>query len=376
MWHTEKLLTFEQEYLQKKLRTQDILLEIEKAHSILLENKQQSAKKFDTWLKNQSFIKENNNNKMSERNETILAIKAAGDDNSKKLPQIIKTSGSDSERFRNHEVIRRDSRKRQPSALSSTTQSEDLMSSQELIDADRKRKETLKNEEIENLHSSKWNYSTKVEEKVYTKNLDDFYPRDPYTFLPEDTELTLLHRQLSGMTLEEVKEFMKKNLKEREEYVKNKKEMIDEAKLKATKKARKYSVNIKTVSKEKDKIETKSDNRQVYYKPKHIFDYETKTKSNDESNKIHMATMNFGNDPTAFQFKQSKKYVEKNRSEPTIHKSRPRNKAKSSIPISEDAEVANDVRQIIERYFDRSLYEFMTLKNGQINPKYEKVFIV
>ena len=99
-----------------------------------------------------------------------------------------------------------------------------------------------------------------IANKDYITNLNDFFTRDPYTKLPENLDLMLLNTELKGMSLDEVKEFMKKRL-------------IDDPR--AFKRMRQMSPSVAIVD--------PSDQRPVYYAPKNIIDAQTKIKLSDET---------------------------------------------------------------------------------------------
>jgi ankyrin repeat protein len=48
--------------LVRKLKTQDVLKEIEQAHHVQFDTREEAEKKFDTWLTNQGFAKANEEN--------------------------------------------------------------------------------------------------------------------------------------------------------------------------------------------------------------------------------------------------------------------------------------------------------------------------
>jgi hypothetical protein len=338
MWHTEKLLTFKQESLNKRLKTQDVLLEIERAHTILHENKKKSTKKFDNWLNTQSFIK-------PEMSQT----------NSKKLPKLKNSYDSENDDERTPRKEQQNIKKRIVTSSAAHSDVTHLFHrSQEIETSD------LKQTDIDDETKSQWNYSTKVNGKSYIKNLDDFYPRDQYTCLPPDGDLLLLHHQLSGLTLDEVKSFMKKNLKEREEFLKIQQNKIDKSKYQGGKKKK-----IKNSASSSSSLKSK---RTVMYKPKNVLDYETKARPLDDFSKINDAAFTLSEDPTSFYYQETRKIV--NKSDPVL------NQKKKNVSFSRSKKNVDDkFKSTVETYFNNDLYEFMKTKNGNINPKYEKVFI-
>jgi hypothetical protein len=198
-----------------------------------------------------------------------------------------------------------------------------------------------------------WDYSTKVEDKTYIKNLDDFYPRDPYTRLPLDDEMLLLHHQLNGLTLDEIKQFMRKSLMGKAEFIREKQEKIEKAK---TKNGKKKST--------KSSAQSFRSDRPVYYKPKHVLDYEKKAKIGDDIINFTSAGFNLSDDPITFPYQHSKNLMD-----------RGQQNVLSKIHNKKVTTGDEEYKKIISSNFSKELYDFMTTKNGKINPKYEKVFI-
>lgn len=371
MWHTEKLLNFEHESLNKRLKTQDVLLEIERAHSILYDSKKKSANQFDNWLNTQSFIvKPNSKLKPAESEPDLTArskesprkaknpAKVSHPDYEESLVKMSKTQLDNGGAGGGKKTL---SARRQ--MYNSTEQSDvSLFSRQESqeFNYDLKQPSAIMHNEHNEATDSKtnWDYSTKVEEKEYVKNLDDFYPRDPYTRLPQDDEMLLLHHQLNGLTLDEVKEFMRKNLMEKAEFIRSKQEKIEKAKTK----------NGKIKLAKQSAVSFKSD-RPVYYKPKHVLDYEAKARAANDIETFTVAGFNLGDDPKSFSYQQSKKLVERHQ------KPLERQNTLSNIHNKKIISGDDEYRKIISSNFGKELYDFMTTKDGKINPKYEKVFI-
>ena len=367
MWHTEKVLNFEQEHLNKRLRTQDVLLEIERAHSILYDNKKKSEKRFDGWLNTQGFIKPNSKTKQT-ASEPDLSVKPKESPKANKKLMKAKTEIKPPD-FEESEIkmskARFDESREKLTArrqkFNSTAQSDLSNLLQDSQDyGDLKQQSEVLNEATNSNQKINWDYSTKVGQKTYVKNLDDFYPRDPYTMLPPDDEMLLLHHQLYGLTLDEVKEFMKKSLTERAEIIKAKMEKIDKAKTRNGK--NKKSTRSSAVS----SVSFKSQ-RPVYYKPKNMLDYEAKAKKNEDFNKINVAGFMLSDDTTAFCYKESKKFVEN----PKESKRKTINGLNKAVKNSGE----DQYKKIISSNFSSELYDFMTTKNGKLNPKYDKVFI-
>ena len=69
IWHKDKNDINAHFSLVRKLKTQDVLKEIEQAHHVQFEDKKEAEKKFDTWLTNQGFAQtsEEKSNKKKRR---------------------------------------------------------------------------------------------------------------------------------------------------------------------------------------------------------------------------------------------------------------------------------------------------------------------
>lgn len=318
MWHSEKNLQSKMRKLSERLRTQDILLEIEREHSVLqteinlgLGDKQTEHKIFDNWLTNQKFINKNQvaDQSIVPHRESITA--------KKKLPSIKKAHDDE------------------------TSDEEEPKRTVHAGKIDKRKGIPVRNKYIPLEHDNEWNYSTKVSEKEYMRNLDDFYPRDPYTCMPNDIDILLLYRHLNGMTLEQVKEFMQNNEKDKADIIKLAK--LDQE----------YRKNKKQTSKSNSK------ERPVYYRPMNIIDYESKKMQSPEDKHLDEVGLNLTNDKNSFYFKDSKKFIEN----------------KSSTYSKHQPDDVLEIKNMIEFYFNSDLYDYMKDKNGKIHPKYEKVFI-
>jgi len=238
-----------------------------------------------------------------------------------------------------------------------------------------KKLKPLKNRPPKPIAEHDWNYSTKTKEKDYVINLNDFFPRDPYTKLPENLDLMLLNTELKGMSLDEVKEFMKKRL-------------IDDPR--AFKRMRQMSPGVAIVD--------ASDQRPVYYAPKNIIDAQTKVKLSDENcpKPRDAAGFHFGNDINSFAFQEANRYLngksrkndKKNSSSHVTYKntedtlSQIKNLLKTSddtssnIAKSNKGKVKDEKLEIVRKNFGDNLADYMTDKrHGTMSQKFEKVFI-
>jgi hypothetical protein len=334
----------EQESLMRRLQTQDILKEIERSHFTYYEDSEESAKNFDKWLMNQGFLSDQEVEEQAEEAATNNQAKTK-----KKDKQMV---------------------------LSSFVSGKTLINSKK---AEAKAEEDKENEREKNLakkkktpfvplvHDKQWDYSVKPEKKEYVTNLADFFPRDPYTLAPINIDLVLLNKELKGMTLEQVKEFMKKPI----------------------------NCTQKPVS---------LSERPFYYKPKNIIDAQTKYKIEElDEKRIDSAGLTLQNDTGLFQFQQAKKYVDKqvetrnlkSRSMQAIPTESKQDSAYGSYFNTVDTlklikeqlgteattsrksrPIKDEKLEIVRNNYGNDLKDFMTNKrHGVMDQKYEKVFI-
>lgn len=136
--------------LKRKNHAQEVLKEIERTYLAHYDDKKESEEKFNEWLKTQGF--------QPHKTEKSTINTHKNKDNNE-VPETHK---------------------------------------EKKVDLN-KRKKT--NSQKKTLDSKDWNQSTKVLNKSYTTNLDDFYPRDPFTNLPENIDLVLVNRELRGKVL-------------------------------------------------------------------------------------------------------------------------------------------------------------------------------
>lgn len=113
--------------------------------------------------------------------------------------------------------------------------------------------------------------------------------------------------------------------------------------------------------------------RPVYYKPKYVKDLPKKSKVDENIVRIDKAGANLTNDPKSFPFKQVKKYLNKTS-----------NRCKDSYPntestvklIKKQLGASDENLNIIRRNHGDELSEYMKDKrSGKMSQKYEKVFI-
>lgn len=154
-WQEDKKEQAVNDRLEKRVRAQDVLKEIERAHFANATNtREESSEKFNEWLVSQGFPRRDD-----KKNSIFI-------NNSKKLAKSTSTN-----------------------AISEKSKSKEQ---QEKTLKSRKKKESPSTTDID------WNFSTKSADSEYTTNLNDFYPRDPFTQLPENVDLLMLNRELRG----------------------------------------------------------------------------------------------------------------------------------------------------------------------------------
>lgn len=143
------------------MRVQDVLKEIERAHfANSTTNREESSEKFNEWLISQGFPK---------RDQNTNSIFIGGNQQQRNDDDAKKSVEQES-----NETAAKSEQKTRGGAKSKRTR--------------------VKKAEKD------WNYSTKPVDKEYTTDLNDFYPRDPFTQLPENMDLVMLNRELRGTT--------------------------------------------------------------------------------------------------------------------------------------------------------------------------------
>lgn len=154
-WQEDKKEQAVNDRLEKRVRAQDVLKEIERAHFANATNtREESSEKFNEWLVSQGFPRRDD-----KKNSIFI------NNNNKKLAKSTSTNAiSERSKTKEQEKTVKSKKKKEPP----TTADKD------------------------------WNYSTKPADSEYTTNLNDFYPRDPFTQLPENVDLLMLNRELRG----------------------------------------------------------------------------------------------------------------------------------------------------------------------------------
>ena len=329
MWHHDKKETAEKDKMFKRNKTKAILQEMERAHLALYPNKEESGKKFDKWLENIAEAKEpvdlikeniddkdfNSNNLIEDENveskQTLISNKTF----QTSQPSFISSSKTKS------------SKATVDFATSSLIRSElpAFMEANLKENTEKKFKPILKKKEI-SVNAKPWNFSTKTREVEYLPNLGDFYPRDQYSNLPVNEDLVLLNQVLRGMSVAEIREFMKKNN-----------------------------------DVEKTVVKKRSEERPVHFKPRNIVDAQSKVRNPPGKVPVDLAGLTLCNDAESFAFKEAMKVLSKNNSDKRISK-------------SED-KIMDDKLKVVEREFGKDMSDIMRDRHGKMSQRYEKVFI-
>ncbi len=395
MWHKTKNELYNDEKLQLKNHVQEILKDVEKAHMSFYENDPVKSKQnFNIWLENQGFPSSEKQSQSPDKTKsnitnTPTTIMTAADTTKKKQKSSNITTQSASRKIDTQPTSIKDLIKDDDqSSINYYYKTDNLAKSQPnlndnaFIENSRKRQVKSSNSDTKkkktntkSISNMGWNYSTKTPKKDYVNNLKDFFPRDPYTCLPNNLNLVLLEKELRGMTLEQVKEFMNKNLE-------------------------KPHLNLNH-----DPFSNKI-NPNVVYKPKNIIDVPTKVKIPKEERLIDEAGFNLCNDKTAFPYKQATKFIERSKSIDKIRcdiiNTKNTKKHNSRIDSSDssktvDSNVTSDSIFTLSRAkkqfklenlekdekleririnYGSELSEFMKdTRHGNISQKYDKVFI-
>jgi hypothetical protein len=227
------------------LIAQDILKDVEQSYYAKITNKDEAEKKFDAWLRNQGFL-----------DDSIEKEKKSNIENKEQI---------------SFEVIEE---------LNSSRKSQQDLNS---IDRDKSAKQNTITISQEKNNNNKWMYTKHPPESKYITNLNDFYPRDPYTLMPDKTALLspFMNKELRGMTLSQVKNFMKKNYR------------------------------IKSALTAQNEL----NDRLVYFKPKSVTDLQTKSKrAFQEQNIFDLAGLHLCNDLGSFQYEGPKQFLNKKKS--------------------------------------------------------------
>ena len=373
IWQKDKDDITQQHSLVRKLRTQDILKEIEQAHFAQFETKEDAENKFDIWLTNQGFPS---------------SSKSVDTKKSKKLPDLdLRADSSKTSRTTGGGLTSTMSKEQLDVIGSGDTATPFSIPMSRLpstsITTDRDGYSPKKypkfgkklgaNSKSPKSPENPWNYSTKAKGKEYITNLNDFFPRDHYTKMPENLDLMLLNTELKGMSMEQVKEFMRKKLENNPNAFKH----------------------IRTGS---PGIMDPADERPVYYAPKNIVDTQTKVRLPEDTPAMDIAAFSFGNDINSFAFREAKRFVDNSQAKQKAKKAGL--SSHGSYYNTEDTlsqikgllstnttttgnnitnskgQFKDEKLEIVRKNYGKDLADFMTDKrHGKMSQKYEKVFI-
>jgi hypothetical protein len=320
IWHNNKKALAQDIKLVQKLRTQDVLKEIEllwhnQPNDQFRTEQKSPQQNFDEWLINQGIAKPND--------ETNYDYDSNSDNQIKKAK--IKTKENS-----NYSTNSINKHKKIPPISSA----EEDQKAKKVVGQPGHRIYTINPDEPD------WNYSTKVDEKEYEPILRDFYPRDPYTCLPQDIDILLLNKELKGKTVDEIRKFMNENL-------------------------------LKSKQRPPTIINIDSE-RPVYQKPKSILDAQHKLITPGEKRPIDSAGLTLcENDMKSFPFKQAAKQL-KSKNKSYYNTANVLDQIKKQLEPTKDEKL-----EIVRRNYGSDLSDFMLDKRrAQMSQKYEKVFII
>jgi len=301
-----KQVLAEQIEAERKMQAQNILKEVENAHFLQYDDPEESSNHFDEWLKHQGFY--------SEKSDADALLSHRSQVHNQSLHNNLEISN--------------------------------LQQKLESPKPNKKQTSNIHKQKTSLINEKPWNNSTKAKRNAYVNNLNDLYPRDQYTFLPKDLNLVLVSKELKGMSLEQVKEFMRKNI---------------------------------SIQNATDNIGSNQEStRPVYFKPKHALDIPTKSKT-DKENLNDETWFNTCNDVKSFQFKEARKYVldgyKKDLAKKMDNVYGDYYNTKSTLKTVKQ-QLKDDKLAVVEKVYGKELSDYMTDKrNGKMSQKYEKVFI-
>ena len=313
MWHEAKKTMADEHSLMRKKQAQNLLRDIDKAHVLFYENKN-SKEQFNTWLLNHQLGTTDDAKRATEAAKTTTTTQP---DNSIKAATLSKRKSKSFRNIATVDAITIEPKTPAAAAAAPTTIATDsdaafAAPSSSILSPSAKLKGQMKSVRLalggfgdgatgatgansspksqrRLMMASKttWNISTKVPGKDYVNNLKDFYPRDQYTMMPKDVDLVLLNKELKGMSLEQIREFMNKNLSP------------------AT-----AAAEILTTAAASNEA---SSSRPVYYKPKWVLDIEPKAKIPLDERLVDEAAFAFSNDTRSLVYKQAANFVLKSK---------------------------------------------------------------
>ena len=310
MWQNEKKSKVAQLRLERQQHTQELLNQVEKAHLNFYADKDESEKNFKEWLVNQINCTDrveqaSHSNETNHDKESIMQLKSVS-----KLFSV--------------------------SAPSSTTFSS--------------KQDALRPLKLKPLDNQAWNFSTKPHDKEYIANLTDFYPRDPYTCLPADSDLVYLNKELKGMSIDQVQALMKKKLNRCNSAI-------------------------------------EPSQRTVLFKPKHIIDAQTKSKIAESTGPVDQAGLHiYSGDPESFPYREAKRFVSDaaatrkyiSHSYGDYHNTAATVKQIKRQLLANgvaNRKVKDDKLEVVEKCYGHELSDYMKDRHNKMSQKYEKVYI-
>lgn len=368
VWHKSKKEQSDQEKLKSKSQAQEILKEVERVHlAFYSSDAAKSKENFNIWLNNQGFVGSQQNSSNDHHHHLLASqnkdlIKSSSktrrtDVSSVKTSMTPMTTstynqtnshssvngvsvatgaGKRSKSFRIHEqreqsLYTRDENNgiqdENESSFSYYYQRPELIQSQPSLHNNNNKSSVrlIKKKKKNNIFqpTEAWNSYSKPRKADYINDLKDFYPRDPYTCLPKNLNLVLLNKELRGMSLEQVKEFMDQKL-----------------------------------NRPLTSTTTMDEHKPIVYKPRNIVDVPTKAKLTSDDRLVEETGLTLTNDKTTFPYTDAKRFIEQKSMFMTTTKTN------------------DNGLQRIEAHFGPELSEFMKDRRGLLSQKYEKVFIV
>lgn len=117
--------------------------------------------------------------------------------------------------------------------------------------------------------------------------------------------------------------------------------------------------------------------RPVYYRPKYVKDLPKKSKTDEKATKVDEAGANLTNDPKSFPFKQVKNYLNKTTNNQNSCFGSYSNTDSTLKLIKKQLASSDENLNIIKKTYGNELGEYMADKRrgGKLSQKYEKVFI-
>lgn len=349
MWSNEKKLLFEENLFERQQRSQQLLKQVQHAYDYYFDEKELAKKNFEEWLVYQLNVSPDTNNTNinydnHENIENLTEFEEEKEENS-----VLSNKTNENLSSNSHENSNSDATIQLTPKVSKTAKlTPEITPSPRTKEQQQPESPSLsKRKNFKPLHKLKsdWNTSIKANHNKYVPNLDDFYPRDPYTNLPTDADIVFLNKELKGHSMDRVRNLIHKDF------------------------SNFYSQSINL------SMET---SRSVVFKPKNVIDTQIKGKNKNSDCNISNAGLHLGSDPNSYQFKQLKSYGNYYNTADTLKKIKKQLKDDNfKENFNKDIKVVRDEKlEIVEKLYGKGLSDFMTdTRHGKINQKYEKVFI-